>query len=416
MLKYNVIIIGAGPSGLMLANQLKDSNLNVLIVEKRDTINKLDNNIFATFRDTIEKFDLENSIINDLPRIQFYGPSSSVKFSFEEKPLAVIDLDKWVKNLKLNCDVKINCEIIACKKSETGVIIKDSKNNEFFGKIVVDCSGNSQIVSDSMKYDKSSIYYVCYGLIVENCEIPDFEEGSLNADFKYTNAGGWLYPFSKTKCQVGIGDFLPYKSDYKVDIKERTLDMIKNFEPYKSWLKNGKVVSEVYKKAPMIMPHQHMIQNNLILVGDAGGQTTPFLGEGIRPAFEMADISARVIQEAFKKNDFSRDTLKEIEKEWMKLFGNSYVWSIIIRHIWAHEFTNDDINDLISNLQNLSREKFYDFLRSDIHLDLLYDIIDFKINEDVIVNFFKIHISHFNLFKEKEKILEIPSLPKNKVK
>src|SRR3989344_9408934 len=36
--KYDVIIIGAGPAGLECANQLKNSNLSVLLIEKNTII------------------------------------------------------------------------------------------------------------------------------------------------------------------------------------------------------------------------------------------------------------------------------------------------------------------------------------------------------------------------------------------
>ena len=367
------------------------------------------NSIFVTFRDTINKFNLDNSILNDLPNAHLYGPSNSAKVSFKKKPLAVIDLNKWSKKLDLKCKTKTNCNITKSKKLDNGILLEDSEKNKYFGKIVVDCSGNSQVLSKKMGKETSSIYYECYGFIMDDCNIADNKTGILNGDFNYTNAGGWLYPISKTKCQIGIGDFVPYKTGYKKSIKERAEEMIKNCEPYKRWLKEGKIISTFYKKAPMIMPLHHMVQDNLVLLGDAGGQSTPFLGEGIRPAFEMASDVAKVLKKSFDKDNFSRDSLKEIEREWLKKFGNSYLWSIIIRHIWAYEFTNEDIDELVSNLESLPNKDFYKFLRSDIHIDLLLEILDFKIVDDTIVNFFKNHISYFNSFNEKRKKTQLPS-------
>ena len=62
--RYDVIIVGAGISGLKLAELLNDSKLNVLLVEKRPTIKKLVNHIYGVIPwEYIEKWDLHKYLI-----------------------------------------------------------------------------------------------------------------------------------------------------------------------------------------------------------------------------------------------------------------------------------------------------------------------------------------------------------------
>ena len=117
----------------------------------------------------------------------------------------------------------------------------------------------------------------------------------------------------------------------------------------------------------------------------AGGKT--FLGEGLRPAFEMAIVATKIIKKAFKKNDFSENVLNDFEKKWNEKFGKKYIWSIIIRHIWACEFSNEDIEEVVTNLKNLPKEEFYKFIRCDINFDIFKKIIDTKIAKDIILHF-----------------------------
>lgn len=391
---YDVIIVGAGPVGLMLAKLLDDSRLDVLLIEKRKTIKKLENNIFATFRDVINKFDLKKAVIRDYPLVQLYGPESSVKFNFREKPLALLDLDKWAKKLKLQCEVKTGTKIVSVRRAKGWLAVLDSGKNRYKGKIVVDCSGKGQVVSSKLKIPKSPSYCACYIVGLENCRIPRPHEGSLAGDLRFANAGGWVYPFSKTKCQFGISDYHPYKMPYKKSIKKRAFEMIRKYKPYSDWLKGSKVVFELYKEAPPLAPHIRMVQDNFISVGDAGGQGTPFLGDCIRPGFEMAAVAAKTIKSAFRKNDFSRNALMGFEDVWHKKFGKTYIWSILIRHIWANEFSNKDITKIINHLQKLPKNEFYNFIRSDIHPGIFRKIIDVDVMEDVMLSFINKHIPH----------------------
>jgi flavin-dependent dehydrogenase len=386
---FDVIIVGAGPAGLMLAKKLDNSGLRVLLIEKRKTIKKLDYGIFMTFCDTVKKFKIGHAVINQFQNFAVYGPQESAKVCLNKKAFALVDLNRWAEKIRLKCDARTNTQIVSARKNKKGITLTDAKNNRYFGKLVADCSGNSQIVAASLGIKKSTIYFRCHTFLLENCSIPDHKEPSLSADLKFTNGAGWLYPFSSTKCQFGLADFLPCKSKFKKNLRKRAVMMAKYFKPYSGWFKNSKIASEFYKDAPVIQPHSSMISDNFISVGDAGGQSAPFLGEGIRTAFEMAVVASEVIKKAFVKGDFSNKTLGEFQKKWREKFGKKYAFSILLRKLWTDEFSNEDIDYLINNLKKLSKKDFYKILKSDLNLKLFMKMLDFKIAKDVMHNFFR---------------------------
>ncbi len=67
--------------------------------------------------------------------------------------------------------------------------------------------------------------------------------------------------------------------------------------------------------------------DHLLIAGDAAGHIDPLTGEGIQYAMDAAEIASGVIEEAFVKNDFSKQFLKRYYKRCMKSFGRDFKWS-----------------------------------------------------------------------------------------
>ena len=81
---YDVIIVGAGPTGLMLARQLNNSKLKILLVEKNKNIKSTRAGIYGCFRDTPDKLGLAKYIKSKQKGFQVNGYKKSVYFPFKK--------------------------------------------------------------------------------------------------------------------------------------------------------------------------------------------------------------------------------------------------------------------------------------------------------------------------------------------
>ena len=98
--KYDVIIIGAGPTGITAAIYLKRANLNCAIIEKEVPGGQLN----------------KSSLIENYPGYQsITGPDLAMKFYDQINNLNIKQIFKEVTNIKLNNDTKI----ITLKNGET---------------------------------------------------------------------------------------------------------------------------------------------------------------------------------------------------------------------------------------------------------------------------------------------------------
>ena len=285
---YDIIIVGAGVSGLMLAKLLDDSKLKVLLIENRSTIKKLWNHRYGTFKETVEKFNLEKYVIKKYKKFAF-GMSELEKqtvLSYHDYRFQIVDMNLFAKDLKLKCDVLTKFNIKKIRRMN-GKIVIFNKNNKYAANIVVDCSGCSQVVSHHLKRPekKDSINFLNTFLELSNCNIPkEFTDRVyFPHHFLYMNIPLCLYPYSRTECQFGHSDLVSNKFPLVKGQAKSIYLFMQNEEPYKTWFKDAKVKEKVRKISSTTITRS-LVDDNFIACGEAGGATTPMLGEGFRIA------------------------------------------------------------------------------------------------------------------------------------
>lgn len=373
---YDIIIIGAGVSGLYLAKLLNNSDLKVLLIEKRNTIMRLPNHKYGTFRETVKKFSLERFVIKNFTKFGFYGSEEGTCFSYEADLFSVVDMNKFAKTLKLTCDVKTGYTLRKVERTNNKIIV----NETFEAKIIVDCSGNSQVVSHHLGLQRNNdlqMFSTSFELIHCNISSKRLDEFWFMTDLHYTNVGLWFYPYSKTKCQIGHTDF--YSASFPI-IKDQEKSLpafIKNVEPYSTWLKDSKI-TEIVRKTGPTTTLSSLYSDNFISCGDAAGAGTPIVGEGFRIALEMALSAHETIMKAFKQVDFSKKVLINHKNNFNRKIGKYYIWSRLLRHLILHYFSNKEYDSFAKNLGKLSREELYLALKSEFSGSILFKMVDLE--------------------------------------
>jgi digeranylgeranylglycerophospholipid reductase len=393
--KYDVIIIGAGVSGLMLVELLKNSKLKVLLIEKREDIRKPKNHQFGTFIETVKKFKLEKYVIKYFTKFGFHSPNHQADFNYNKKQFAVVDIELMAKDLKYNCDLLTGTELSKIQRENNKIKLK-IKNTTYNAKIIVDCSGDKKIVAKSFGLDKDTLDMYDKAYLLDNCNLPYLDKWLFITDARYANEGFWYYPLTKKMGIFGFTDFVSKKMPL-VKNQIKSIDYyIRDIAPYKEWFKNAKIKETLIKPGPTTQLLDKIYGDNFLLCGDASGGGTPLVGEGYRIAVEMAFSASEVIQEAFKKNDFTEKTLKTHYSNFYEMFGKYYIWSNILRFLSINFFTNREWDIFGKNLKNnLSNKELLIALKSEINFKIFLKCLSPGLLFNMLLNSFKYTFNGF---------------------
>lgn len=408
--KYDVIIVGAGVAGLMLARFLNNSSRRVLLAEKRNTIKKLNNSIFGLNREPIEKFGLTNIILREYDRFAIGGRRPQDWFLYKHKtsPFVVVDFNKMASTFKPNCDVITNFEVNKAKHLKNSLSISSKDGQTYSGKIVVDCSGSAEIISTKLKIKDCKTRYDFYNISyeLENCNIPDRIVNTPSfpfLGFEHSNVPFWIYPYSSDKCQFGKAEIVSKNFPLVKDNEQYLLRAMQKVKPYSTWFKNAKIIKKTEGLARQTMS-KPIVADNFLSCGDAAGATTPLLGEGSRIGMEMAFLAADTIAKSFDFNDFSKEFLKDYSKSFNEFIGKYYFRNRIFKWLYLRYFTNSTFNILMKNLNNWTETEYIKFYRSELTIKMLCKLISLKLLLSVFVNVFKYHIINRNTILTKRTL------------
>lgn len=269
MEKYDVVIVGGGPAGLICAEHLTDSNLSVLLLEK-DKI--FGDKICAggITRKGLSIFDFPDEIIQH--RVLDTALHSAKRYSYASAPEPiVVTVDRkafgeWQRN-RLNgttIEVKNNSRVVEVRKES---VILD--NNEEIGyKHLVGADGYNSIVRRFLGLPQEKVLIgIQYMVSIPGLE-PKLE---IFLNNKYFNAWyGWKFPHKDLLC---VGSCCDPKMWSSKKLRDRLHE----------WLgKEGIDVSGArYESAPISYDYRGLKFENIFLVGDAAGMASGLTGEGI---------------------------------------------------------------------------------------------------------------------------------------
>jgi digeranylgeranylglycerophospholipid reductase len=310
----DVLIVGAGTSGTYVAWKLAEAGFRCLILEK-DRLKTLGTSIgpFHMEEAAFERFGIPlpegDELLHRLETITMWPPS--MKDGVRAR-LVTLDMYKPAFMRRLHSyAVEAGAEILG-KTEFTGLIMEKGcpagvravgQEGEFEirCRLVVDASGIGGVVRTSVP---ASPWF-------ENDSIADLDTlivymeswGGLQGDVRpginsYLHFQGWYAPSQGDEMIVGVGmPASPEGARKRQQAFAATL-------PF-----TGKAVSSASGRVPYRRPPLSLVDNGLMVVGDAAFMNKPFNGEGVTSAFTACRIAAEVAADALGRDDVTREAL-----------------------------------------------------------------------------------------------------------
>jgi len=310
---YDVIIVGAGPSGLNCAQKLvADSDKSVLILEQNDVIGPKVCAGGLTYND-IEYLKLPNILLDKKFKCMIMHTNhNSHIIKFDDFLLFTIDrknLGHWQLEKLRNTRTEIRTKSCVTKIGKNYVVVNDSEKIGY--RYLVGADGANSIVRKYLKLPIKDLMIGIHYIIPTN----KFKKIEVFFDTELLPIGYlWIFPHTNY-VSIGCG------------CSPRLLPMKRIRENFHNWLrrKNINVSKGELQAYPINFDYRGFRFGNVFLVGEAAGLTSGLTGKGIYQALVSGEEAAKtIIDEGYvsaKMNALIKT--KRYHNFFMKIFNKS---------------------------------------------------------------------------------------------
>ena len=390
---YDIIIVGAGPSGTSAALYASRLGLKTIIVDKstfpRDKIcgDALSGKSVKYMRE-LDILDEVSKLKGSAIRRLTFGSPSHKQFDINLSgpnntgnikegyvvPREIFDnfLFEKAKNVT---EIKENFNVTDILYDDADRIIgvtgkQNKEKKELYAPIILGCDGSKSTIARKLGFhtedeDNTAIAIRCYyeGVkgLTDQIEL-HFVDEVLPGYF-------WLFPAGENVANIGIG---LSKKQAKKDERKLTqiLDDVVESDYFKSRFSESKKLENPKGwSLPLGRVERPSHGDGFMLLGDAAGLVDPFTGEGIGNAMGSAKFAIEVAAKAKEKNDFSKKMFSSYHDLVWKELGPELKTSTKLQNLANYRTLlnlvinkaarNKDIQDIISGMliKEIPREK-----------------------------------------------------------
>lgn len=399
-IKYDVLIIGAGPAGCSCAFQLSGKGLNIALLDKetfpRDKICG-----DALSADVVNQlFKMDGSLAEKFLSLQEKKPSNGVRFFAPNGTM--LDIDFKVSNqanasgyiskrthfdnflfqqvLELS-DVTVfqgeTVKMVVCDDNEATVTTKD---RIFNASIIIGADGANSIVNRQLAQNKLNKNHHCAGLRQYFENVEGFHpQNHIELHFYKDILPGyfWIFPLPNNQANVGLGMLSSEVAKQKINLKEKLSEIIETHPNIKIRFKNAKALESIQGFGLPIGSQKKSISGNrFLLLGDAASLIDPFTGEGIGNAIRSGRIAAEHILCVKKANKFDAAFNKKYDieiyaKMWnelrisrslQKLLYYPWLFNFLVKKAYKNKSVRTLLTSMLDNVdikQELLKPSFY---------------------------------------------------------
>jgi len=306
----NVAIIGGGMAGLRLAEKLAGSDIYVTLYEgKRDVSYLADRASGVLSVSGVNRLgiDYSGALKNVLDGAVIYSSRQQMKVVSEKPQAYVLDRKLLIKEAYANAK-RAGANIVLGKRLDEAELnsLDDGKT------VIVGADGPASSVAKAFGFTPIKEFLLTYKAVYENVNYPESSIVRLFFDNAISKGlFGWLIPYSNDRIELGLG----VSEKTKGNSKQAFEKFVKNSNIHA--IVDSRKASSEYASVIPIGARRVTVKGNVLLVGDAAGQTKATTGGGLIFGLSCADVALQSIVNAFKNGR----PLSDYERSWRKLYG-----------------------------------------------------------------------------------------------
>ncbi|HED10728.1 MAG TPA: NAD(P)/FAD-dependent oxidoreductase [Caldithrix abyssi] len=323
MEQFDVVILGAGPAGSVLARLLAEKSHKVLLVEKDAYAGKTTACGGLFDKPYFDRYVNDPKIMEQhIRRNVFKMPWGDVTYDCDQVTVKRRIFDRFLADRagESGADYRTRTRAVDWKRIETGHIevqLQDLDKKEKYtvrAKVVAFADGPHTLAKKNPRFDhkknrKNWAYAYAYemqGLATRPDEMIIYLDKAL-----FPWGYGWIFPDSDVS-NIGVGT-IQSEIDKGIKVKEKLFEFINSYAASAPLLKAREITDKKGGFIPMWLIDHYSDDSQLVL-GDAAGMVSPLFGAGIDYAIDAAEAAAATLEEALAGQAFDAATLSAYDR------------------------------------------------------------------------------------------------------
>lgn len=325
---HDIIVAGTGPAGLSTAERAAELGLDTLVLEKREKVT--DSLMGELVTDKALRF------MRIKPGTEFIGNkyTSIVGESIDTGANIVVDRTLLGNSYLLDedkCQELLRDRAISngaefryksrvksvIKEDDVVVGVKYNNDEEARAGLTAGADGSFSRVSDTAGFKRPK-WLLSYGYRykLEGCKGIDPGTAYFLVGKDVGLGYMWLYPRSESEVNLGIGRVPSSQANW--DRLPSMQAVLKKFMKSREELKNARIASINGGVVPCAGIIPNFTDAGVALVGNAAGQVSSIVGGGVTTCLHAGAVLAKHAKRMADENDYSRQSTKKYQKEYMK--------------------------------------------------------------------------------------------------
>jgi geranylgeranyl reductase family protein len=327
---YDVIVVGAGPSGATAAYELARAGLRTLIIEKARLPRYKTCGGGITYKSARAlPFSIESVSERTLYRADFSWKMSKSYVLDSKTPLVYMvqrsRFDNYLTEQAVSAGAQLMDEtaVKSVEVREGGVTASTSRGTFSAGYLVGADGATGRVARSLGLMSDRWALAALEGEVEADQELMDYWQDKLGLDLGEVRATyGWVFP-KGDHLSVGVGG-VPMIEDYGSHLKRYDAKHTAARTP-----RVKRVIRHHGYLLPCRRPGAPVQKGRALLVGDAAGLVEAFTGEGIYWAIRSGQIAARAIAKGEDVPDYQRQLDAALmpdllsARRWLRV----YVWT-----------------------------------------------------------------------------------------
>jgi digeranylgeranylglycerophospholipid reductase len=332
MKKADVIVIGAGPSGLRTAERLARTGLDVRVYEKKPRVGAGVVCTGIVGREAFDDFGLDRgAVVADMQTVRLVSPFATELVYTHPRPFAcVVEREAFDGRLaeaaaaagaEIVCGVRVKDVSVGSAGVEVSAEDGEGRVKRRTASLAVLATGVDFVLQRKLGLSVPRSFL--QGAQVEFAAPAAGETSLFFGRDVAPGAFGWSVPAGPGRVRVGV---LTSK-----DARTRLRGLLDRHFAGPGLREDGPLRSRPIAQGLL----DRTFGDRVLAVGEAAGQTKTTTGGGISYGLACADVAADVVRECFDRSSFGPSALAAYERRWKDLLQKEIVVGHLTRRMCA---------------------------------------------------------------------------------